>query len=309
MAADEQGSHRPRWLDVAVTVLPPLSLGTALLVYFAWARRNAYATALGFDPGLLEDASVPGYLVRSVGAVWFPLLIALTGLLLWLGTDRILRRWARDGMHRRVITRVTWALPAGGVALVGSAALATTFIPVTGPYVSVGWPFLVALAVLVSAYAASLRRQAHPRTSRQDSVGHRWAITAVTGLLVALLLFDGMDRFAQVVGRGLAERVIEQPSRHTQPVLLYSTQDLQLDPATATRQALPSTPDTAYHYRYEGLRLVFVNGDHYFLIGRTWRPRSGTLIVLPRDGIRIEFPRGTAAAGNARQAGVTAAGS
>lgn len=35
------------------------------------------------------------------------------------------------------------------------------------------------------------------------------------------------------MGRGQAERIIEQPQRYTQPVLLYRAQDLQLDPATA----------------------------------------------------------------------------
>jgi len=290
--AGKRGGERPQWLDVAVTVLPPLSLITALLVYFGWERRIAYAAALGFDVGLLEEASIPGYLIRSVGTVFFPLLVTTVGLLLWLGVDRMLRRWARDRAHLLAISRASWILPVSGAILVLVILLVEAVFPVAQPYVSLVLPFLLALAVLTAVYGASLRRLADRKASGEDDNRRRWAINALIGLLVSLLLFWGMDGFAQVVGRGLAKRINEQPHRYTQPVLLYSAQDLHLDPATATHQELPGEEHSAYRYRYEGLRLVLVNGDQYFLIGRTWRSRGGTLIVLPRDGIRIEFPRG-----------------
>ncbi|MGH3986312.1 MAG: hypothetical protein ACRDTZ_03220 [Pseudonocardiaceae bacterium] len=108
-----------------------------------------------------------------------------------------------------------------------------------------------------------------------------------------MLLFWGMDNFAKVVGRGLAQGIIRQPQRSTQPVVLYSAQDLQLDSAAAVRQELPAGEHAAYRYRYQDLRLAFVDGDRYFLIGRNWRPHGGSLIILSSDGVRIEFPRGT----------------
>jgi len=289
----KRGDERPQWLDVAVTILPPLSLITALLVYFGWARRVAYAAELGFDVGLLEEASIPGYLIRSVGTVFIPLLVATVGLLLWLGVDRMLRRWARDRVHLLAISRASWVLPVSGALLVLVALLVKAASPVAQPYVSLALPFLLALVVLATTYGASLRRLADRKPSDGDDASRRWATNALIGLLVSLLLFWGVDGFAQVVGRGLGERINEQPYRYTQPVLLYSRQDLHLDPATATHQELPGEEHSAYRNRYEGLRLVFVNGDQYFLIDRNWRPRGGTLIVLPRDGIRIEFPRGS----------------
>jgi len=170
--------------------------------------------------------------------------------------------------------------------------LVRAIFPVAQPYVSLALPFLLALAVLTAAYGASLFRLADQKASGEDDGSRRWATNALIGLLVSLLLFWGVDGFAQVVGRGLAERIKEQPHLYTQPVLLYSTQDLHLDPVTATHQELSGEEHSAYRYRYEGLRLIFVNGDQYFLIGQTWRSRGGTLIVLPRNGIRIEFPRG-----------------
>lgn len=289
----EQPDGRPQWRDIALTAFPPVTLVVALLVYYAWVRRDAYAEQLGFDPGLLGETSIAGYLLRSVKAVWFPLVVALSGVLVWLLADRILRRWIADGTRVPALFCVRWALYGAAVALAASAELVPIIAPASGPYVDVAWPFLIALAVLALAYGRSLRGLTVRQRGARDSVGHRWAITTVTGILVALLLFDGMEGFAQVVGRGLAMRIITQPTGHTQPVLLYSARDLQLSPSTATTQPLPGTADPAYRYCYQGLRLVTVGGGNYFLIGRNWRS-AGPLIVLPQDGIRVEFLRNAA---------------
>ena len=288
--AGRREGERPQWLDVAVTVLPPLSLITALLVYFAWMRRVAFATALGLNDGLIGEASIQSYLLRSTYLL-FPLLIASIGLLLWLCADRMLRRWVGRRVHLQAVTRISWALQVGAVILVLGTVLVAMLFPVTQPYVDVVRPFVVALAVLVAAYGASLRRLADHKNAGQDGAGRRWAINAVIGLMVALLLFAGMHNFAQVVGYGLAERIIEQPQRYTQSVLLYSAQDLQIEPTAAVMEELPSGEHAAYRYRYLGLRLAFVDGDRYFLIGRNWQSRGGSLIVLPQDGLRMEFPR------------------
>lgn len=285
-----RGSERPQWLDVAVTVLPPLSLITALLVYFASVRRAAFATALGLNVDLMEESSILGYLLRSTQAVFFPLLVAISGLLMWFWADRMLRRWVCSRVHLQAISRASWVLPVGAAGLVVSAVLLATVSTVAKPYVLMVLPFVVALAVLAAIYGASLRRLVDDKGGDQDSVGRRWAINGLIGFLVSLLLFAGMDNFAQVVGRGLAEGIIRQPQLNTNPVLLYSAQDLQLDPVAAVRQELPGGERAAY--RYQGLRLAFVDGGRYFLIGRNWRPRGGTMIVLSQEGLRIEFPRG-----------------
>jgi hypothetical protein len=288
--AGRREDERPQWLDVAVTVLPPLSLITALLVYFAWMRRVAFATALGLNDGLIGEASIQSYLLRST-YLFFPLLVASIGLLLWLCVDRMLRRWVGSRVHLHAVSLISWALQVGAVILVLGTVLIAMVVPATEPYVVVVWPFVVALAILTVAYGLSLRRLAAHKNAGQSGAGRRWAINAVIGLMVSLLLFAGMHNFAQVVGYGLAERIIEQPQRHTQPILLYSAQDLQLDPAAAVREELPGGEHAAYRYRYQGLRLAFVDGDRYFLIGQNWWPR-GPLIVLPQDGLRLEFPRG-----------------
>lgn len=291
-AASRRGDERPPWLDVVVMVLSPLSLITALLIYFAAVRQTSFVRTLGLHVDMLEEASVLSYLLDSTLPVFFPLLVASIGLLLWLWVDSMLRRWVRSRVHLRAVSRISWALSVGAAVLVLATVLIASVSPIARPYVLVFWPFVVALAVLVCVYGASLR-PAGRNADNEGHVGRRWAVNASIGLLVSLLLFGGMDNFAHVVGGGEAARIIEQPQRHTRPVLLYSAQDLQLDSVAAVRQELPDGEHAAYRYRYQGLRLAFVDGDRYFLIGRNWRPRSGTMIVLPRDGLRMEFPRGT----------------
>jgi len=92
-------------------------------------------------------------------------------------------------------------------------------------------------------------------------------LRAYIELTMPLLLFAGVDGFAKVVGRGLARQLIEHLEQYTRLVLIYSKEDLQLDPADATQTTLPTGPD-GYRHRYDGLRLAFIDGNTYFLLPR-----------------------------------------
>jgi hypothetical protein len=155
-------------------------------------------------------------------------------------------------------------------------------------------PFLLAATVLAVGYGNSLRRAVRGRlpTRQNCALDQSWlAGTILSGFLVALLLFAGVDGFAKVVGRGLAQQVIDDPAQYTRPVLLYSKNNLQLAPADATSIELANQGQESYRYRYEGLRLAFVDGGSFFLIPRTWRTPQGKLIILRQDDLRIEFTR------------------
>ncbi len=150
--SEKEAEEQPRWLEVALIVLPPLTLITALLVYFAAVRQDAFAKGLGLNVDLLAEASTLSYLLRSTKVVFFPLAVAGIGLLLWLWTDRGLRRWARSRVHLQAISRACWALPGSAAALVLGVVLIAMVSPVAEPYVLVVWPFVLALAVLVAAW-------------------------------------------------------------------------------------------------------------------------------------------------------------
>lgn len=282
---------RPAWLDWLTTVAPPVTLVVALLVYFAQVRRIAQSSALGFDASVLREPSIPEYLSRSVGALYTPL-VALTAVaLVVLWADRRLRRKLDDRTKLRLLVRVSLAVPLTALSLVVVVVALAFTGPLLRAYAELVAPFLLAVAVLAVRYGNSLRAAVRTRlpTSR-PATESRLPGLLLSGFLVALLLFAGVDGFAKVVGRGLARQVIDHPELHTRPVLVYCAQDLQLDPADATRTTLPGEQG-GYRYRYDGLRLVFVDAGSYFLIPRTWQRDQGKLIVLRPEGLRVEFLR------------------
>ncbi|WP_132121827.1 hypothetical protein [Actinocrispum wychmicini] len=275
------------------TVIPPVTLVVALLVYFAQVRRIAQCSALGFDASLLQEPSIPAYLARSVGALYVPLVL-ITGIalvLLWL--DRRLRTRLGDPRRLRSVLRISMMVPFGALGLVAIGGVLALLGPLPRAYVELFAPFLLAVVILSVWYGNALRRAVWRKlpTSRRRALDEPGLVTTLlTGFLVALLLFAGVDGFAKVVGRGLARQVIEYPEQNTKPVLLYSKEDLQLDQADASKTTLPGGAD-GYHHRYEGLRLAFVDGGSYFLIPRVWASTHGKLIVLRQDGLRVEFLR------------------
>ncbi|MGH3567069.1 MAG: hypothetical protein ACRDRH_13750 [Pseudonocardia sp.] len=290
----DRARDRAAWLEGFTTVLPPVTLVVALLVYFGWVLLIARSSALGFDVTILAEASIPAHLIRSVGALYFPLVVLTVVALTLLWLDRRLRARLDDRRRLRSLLRLSGAVPVVVVALGLIAAVLSLNGPVLRAYAVLAAPFLLAAAVLAFCYGNSLRRAVRGRLpTRRDRVlgERRFAGSLLSGFLVALLLFAGVDGFAKVVGRGLARQVVENPAQYTKPVLLYSRDDLQLDPADAMRTVLANQEQDGYHYRYEGLRLVFVDSGSYFLIPLTWQRSQGKLIVLREDGLRIEFIR------------------
>ena len=53
-----------------------------------------------------------------------------------------------------------------------------------------------------------------------------------------------------------------------------------------------SRADSAFRFRYTGLRLLDHIGGHYFLVSDGWTPRYGVVITLSdTDPVRLEFVR------------------
>lgn len=287
-------SSRAVWLEwLTTTVISPVSLVIALLVYFEYVRRIAQSSALGFDASILQEPSIPTYLMRSVDALNIPLVVLTVMALVLLWVDRRLRGRLDDWRRIRSVQRISRVLYVASGLIAAAAVMLAFGGPLLHAYVKLAPPFLLAVAVLGIWYGISLRRAVRmrlPTRHRSALDQQHLAGSLLAGFLVALLLFAGVDGFAKVVGQGFARQMIEHPERHTRLVLLYSEEDLQLDAADAMKTTLPDVQDS-YNYRYDGLRLAFVDGGSYFFIPRTWRRTQGNLIVLHQDDLRIEFVR------------------
>jgi hypothetical protein len=268
-------------LQLITAIGSPVALGTALLFYFGWRRSEAEADALGFSVDLL-GMSPQDFMLRSVPVLFFPVaLLLLAGLVaLWTHT-RLLRRLEQDQGRNLVlgiggVLRWSWLL----LSLLGLGLLLAA--PTLGQLLL---PSFVILGVLGTIYGALLGRRA-----TQDSTRPRLAVTLLVAALVAVLLFWQTERLARVVGEALAEEIGANVHALT-AVTIYSPKKLQLgSDVTETRFA---DPDSAYRYRYDGLRLLDHASGKYFLIPDQWTRERPRLIVIRDDStVRMEFTRG-----------------
>ena len=268
-------------LQLVTAIGSPIALGTALLFYFGWRRSAAEADALGFDVSVL-GMSPQDLMLRSVPVLFFPVALLL---LAGLGAVRVhaglLRRLEREGGRDRVLgiarlLRWSWlALPVLGLALlVVAPSLGLLLLPT-----------FITLAVLGVVYGTTLRRRA-----TLDPTRTQLGVSLLVAALVAVLLFWQTERLAHVVGEALAEEIGANVHRLT-AVTVYSPKKLQLGPDVAETR-FPD-PESAYHYRYDGLRLLDHASGKYFLIPDRWTREQPRLIELRDDGsVRMEFTRG-----------------
>jgi len=145
-------------------------------------------------------------------------------------------------------------------------------------------PTLVTLGVLGTIYGTILRRRA-----TQDPSRTRLPVVLLVAALVALLLFWQTERLARVAGLALAEEIGDNVRALT-AVSLYSPKKLQLGPDVPETRF--TEPDSAYRYRYDGLRMLDHASGKYFLLPDRWTPERPRLIVIHDDStVRMEFTR------------------
>jgi hypothetical protein len=270
---------------------PPLTLATALLVYFGWARSYVQARELGIDESVL-GMSTQDYVLRSVDTLYAPMIIlAVLGLGWLLAHERVVatiqERPDAAWLHGTfAVLRMSWiALPALGMLL-------WAIWPGWGELVA---PLTFALGVVLTGYAVAIRHRLAVATGqgggpRTLARWHGPTVKLLAGAVVAVALFWELWLFAGVVGRGLAAAVVAGLDQRT-GVVVYSAKDLHITAPGVDVTRFPGT-DSAYAYRYDGLRLLQMSGGKYFLLPADWSPGEGVVVVLrDNDSLRLEFSR------------------
>ena len=292
-SAVESGRDSPtpfeKVLAVVSSIGPPVTVATALLVYFGWARSNAQAVAMGLDVSLF-GYTAQDYSLRSIRSMFFPLVCILLISLLWLAADTWLRRRLRPDQDHPVVAR----LPAAVIIAGAGVALASWVIAVFSPlraFLLV--PLLMAAGVLLAEWGVRLRRLTSSRvpvSTGKVRVQHQALEATFVFTLVTVLLFWGVSDFAQVVGRGQAAE-IEARMPWLPRADVYSSAELAIGAPGVTESKLGT--ESAPLYKYTGLRLLLLSGDRFFLLPEGWTLTRGTVVVLPdNDAIRIEFGNG-----------------
>ncbi len=275
-------------------VVGPTALVTALLFYFGWARVNAQASYLGLDVTLF-DFSTQDYILQSVSSVYVPLAEVLVGALLLLWAHRLVSGRLERQPELPVWPRVEGALAAvGAVAFIVGVAFYNDETPTDTVLLLTPLCLLAGLGLVSYAVLIDRRRRAGPPTGRANSSGAA-PVAPLSIILVSLLLMAGLvwevANYADVKGRQLGQFVADQLAFRP-GVVVYSEKRLQIDQPGVTETRFDE-PDSAYRFRYEGLKLLLRSSSRFFLVPGSWSVDSGTTIVLPEStSLRLEFVRG-----------------
>lgn len=281
--AEPGGSGAARGLKILGSVLGPTTFLTALLFYFGNQHAFWYFDYFGVNATIM-GLTTQDYLVRSVDPLFTPLTIAAALCLGGLWTYRALRDRLSDRAWRRLVRTLAPTTAAIGAALLGVAAFG--FVDPVPLRRYLGLPGVaLAAGVLLLVAASRLRRTAGSSTKRDPLAIAATEWTAVF-VLVAIGLFWAVTDYAKAVGTGRGEQQQAQ-LRNLPDVTVYSANDLNLTGPTVGKTVCANT---AYNYRYDGLKLVLQSGGQYFFLPVDWTPAGGTAFVIPRtDALRLEF--------------------
>jgi hypothetical protein len=232
----------------------------------------------------------------SRDAVWTLFILGALILLLWVYLAMLLAPRTVRLFHNRVLYMATLLLP-----LVVCAALVTArrhrVIELAQGFDYAITPLSVAAAVALLSYAIHLSRRLTPtqdRSARLDARTQRLAaITqAIALLLIGFCLFWFIGNYAGATGNTTAYAIARELDKQT-GVVVYSAKRLQITNAPGTHEtSLPGT-DSAYRFKYTGLRLLAQSKGRYYLLPDGWSAIHPVTIVLPDTGdIRVDLVRG-----------------
>jgi hypothetical protein len=301
---DEASGGPSGVVSFLVQIAANVTVLTSLLVYFGWKRSETHARVLGIDASIL-GMTTQEYALRSLDALFAPIAVVAVAGLAWLWVNALITRAIAEDRGRAGIRRLARVLGLAWVIVPVVLAGFSWRFPIAGAIV---FPLSFALGALLSAYGVYLSRRLPGRRARTPPLP-AWQASlskVFVGIVVTLSLFWSVANYATFLGQRLGAATPALLPSLTR-VVVYSPQRLQIE-APAVREEVLEAKDSAYRFRYRGLRLLEHTGGHYFLVSDGWTRRYGVVVVLADDDpVRLEFVRDTRPAG-LRPAGARLAG-
>ncbi|WP_433305915.1 hypothetical protein ACQP2F_19365 [Actinoplanes sp. CA-030573] len=181
------------------------------------------------------------------------------------------------------------------------AAALALLLMVTGPVVLANprWqdsparpsgPLGLAFGLGLFAYALFSGLSFRRRRKRRVEIPARWTrmISWILLVLAALCLFWSAALYAQDLGAGAAQTLVDQRFARKPDVIVYSTSRINVDPHDVIEDDL-GPAYAPYRYRYSGFKLLVHANKRLLLIPFDWSKSNAFAIVLPEDGTRLVF--------------------
>jgi hypothetical protein len=278
----QEGTSRFRraLLDV-LAIIGPTSFLTGMLYYFGYVSTKAFYSYFGVSLSAL-DFSTANYLVGNADTFFKPAATMLIALIVLFIAHRLLgqalnlggKGWARG------VALGLFGL-AAGLAGIGLSGLYGEPDGLVSPLALVSAGLLLEYSAWVaSRYGALPARIGAPL---------RAGVNLRRGLIAALVLLAAFWTVTDVANdHGVATaRLVEQSLVLEPQAVVYSQQDLHL-PGPGVNVTVLGGPDSAYRFRYNGLRPLIYAHDRWFLLPVGWTHDNGsTVIVLQDDPARL----------------------
>ncbi len=263
-------------------IVAPITLITALLIFFGWSRTTALFGWFGIDPTSLGFSSTD-YLLTSQDSLFVPGVVLA---LLVLGVMWLLAV-ARRGSARSVMSR-RWVGPAAAVA--GGLLAANGVLGIFGSGLFIDRVGVAPLSLIIGVALLSFAVQTI--RSRRLTYTRGAGIAELTGLTIvmAMALFWAAGDYSSAVGRQRAFDLANGLNRSAQ-VVLYSEKSLGI-PAENGVAVVRCTGGTtaAYGFRYSGLMLLLNSNGQYVFLPVGWSRAQGSAIAVPKsDQIRLDY--------------------
>jgi hypothetical protein len=294
-ATDPTGSVRLSLKGIA-SIVAPGTLVTGLLYYFGWARTSWQAQQMGLEESLL-GYSVQDYILRSLSAMFWPLMIGLLAVLGALAVHVALVAWATRRMAgadagarcRRILRAAIAVLLATALGCL-AYWIATAFDPDPSRFESLVAPLSALMVVVCTAYAGHLYRrflQPHRGVASRELVVLRQVGGSLVVTLMLVILFWAVSHYAAVKGVDLALEV-ENGLGRLPDATIYSTQRLYLQPPVVETE-LAAEDDAGYRYAYGGLKFLFLTDGKYFLRPTDPSASKRNIVIQENDTLRLEL--------------------
>jgi hypothetical protein len=283
---EEKPGRFERFVEAGKSVIPPLTLLSALLFYFGYVSARSQYEYFGVDVDTI-GLGTQDYIMRSPQPLLTPLLVFAAVGAGAVAVHAAVRRRTRDAATARTAARLGRAGQGTGVVALGAGLLLLSGYSFLRDWRLYGLvtPLLIAAGSTLFRYGSFVRRLARPPA---DPASPHRVSTALGYVAIAVSAFWLTATVAQWSGRGLAmyeaSRLDKLPS-----VILDTKESLFLRSPGVQETKLPAADGQTFRYRYRNLRLLIHGKDRMFLVADRWSA-SGATIVVPLDGsVRVQF--------------------
>lgn len=271
----------PALLKVLGQVVAPVTLITALLIFFGWSRTAALFGWFGIDPTSLGFSSTD-YLLTSQDGLFVPgAVIALLVLaMMWVLT--LVRRSGHSSL-----LGAAWVGPTAAVTGTVLATNGVLGIFGRGLYASslAVAPLCLILGVALLSLAAHTVRARRLTYSRGAGIAELTALT----LVMAMALFWAAGDYSAAVGRQRASEFAASLGQRPH-VVLYSAEALGITAPGVQTMRCGGGESAAYRYRYSGLVLLLNSNGQYVFLPAEWTRGSGSAVAVPKsEQVRLDY--------------------